>query len=682
MYARNIPRNGTPANVIYGTRDDSMLAPVLEPVVDNIHTPLVFGFAPMGEGNKAHLLQGETLFAMHGKEVVENGNKFSTFNTPFLKLFNEKANRVLFERLIPDDASTPTLRLFAEVFTKEIDAPKRDALNNIVRAGEGEPDPTVKIVATHVIYRVGQIGKDVPFGQAELMDGTNTNVDGTPSTVYPLYDIMGPYEGEYGRNFRFSFSCLNSKNSSEVDQDVLDRVGSRLFRLSIRKSSPVDAVGAILSNLEGGSGVTYSHARGAKDPSINRVYDYRYVISQGYIDKRPRQGIPAMPGPFKSFHVYEAFFNEMLTKLAEAEGVPAHTIDPFTALDIDGKAYTKIIVDKGEMGGEILNADHYQPLLGGSDGTMNNEVYDQLVRRAMDNFGSGPVPYLDMLRYPCSHLWDSGFTLETKQAMANFMGRRPNGTVVLVPFIYNKPSNDIETESSIVISLIQFLRAFPESTRYTTPALRGYIVGQDYLLNDKSYLDRVPLAYHLASMLCDYAGARSLRPEYRFFAGGKHTIIDTGYDVSLPWKPQATYEKDYENGLIYAIAYDDYRSFFPNLRSIYSKTNSVLVGMLPSLVIGDAVLVSQRVWADCTGAQTMTDNEYADYVSQEILNRTSDRYDTVKNIRPHAYFTAEDLAAGNQITIDIYIEFNTSKVIHKVSFIATRSPAGTTQSAV
>lgn len=676
MYARNITRNGTPANVIYGTKDDSLLDQVLVPVEENIHTPLIFGFAPKGKGNAANLLVGETLIKMHGSEVIQNGNKYSTFNTPYAKLFNEKVNTMLFHRLVPDDAKTPSLRYYIELFTKEIDVIKRDAAGNIVyKPGTTEPEIEGKVEALMGVWRVAEISEDEPFKKAEVMEGTNTNVDGTPGKLYPIYDVPGPYEGDYGRNFRFSLACLNVKSNTPVNAELVDRVGSRLFRITVREATEVNAVGNIIPTLKGGSGVTFSHVKNARDVETNTVYDYRHVIERGYINKRPQAGLPAFPGPFDGFHIYQDNLQEVLAAMGAKEGIAPEMVDPYTAMTVDGVKYTKVVIDNGPLGGEIMNEAHFQNLLGGADGTMSNDIYDTLVRREMERFGEGPVHYYDMLKYPCSYLWDSGFTLKTKEALANFMGRRPDCTVVNTPFIYNEESNTIEIESSMTLAIAGYLRAFPESVRYTTPAMRGYIVGQDYILNDESYLDRVPCSYHLASLLADYAGGTRLDPDFRFFDGGEYTVIDSGYDVSIPWKPNAVYENDYANGLVYAISYDDHRHFFPSLITIFNNKRSVLVGQLPALVCGDLIRVSQRTWAETTGNQTMTEAEYADHVAQKIVNKTSDKYDTVRDLRVHVYFTEEDRAAGNQCTIDIYVGFNTTKNIHKVSIIAQRGGA-------
>lgn len=673
MFARSVTRNGAPANVIYGTKDDSLLPLVLEPVAENVHVPLCFGFAPKGEGDKAHMLSGNTLIKMHGIEVIQNGNKYSTFNTPFVKLFNEKANTLMFHRLQPDDAETPTLRLYVETFTKEIDVPERDAQGNILyKPGTTEPLSMVKVEAVINIWRIAEIADDEPVGKAAVMDGTNTNVDGTKSKIYPIYDIPGPYFGEYARNFRFSFACLNSKSQTAVDKSLISRLGHRVFRMTVREATPSNAVGNIVTTLKGGSGVSYAHAHNLKDEQTNVVYDYRHAISRGYINKRPTAGMPAFAGPFKEFFCYEENLNTVINQIAAAEGIEPGMVDPFTCLDMDGVKYTRAIADAGDLGGEVLNEAHYYALMGGADGTMNNEVYDLLVRREMERFGDGPVKYLDMLRYPCSFLWDSGFTLETKEVLANFQARRPDCTTVSSTFVYNQPSNDIETETSMALAIAAFQRAYPESQRYSTPALRAYLVGQDYILNDESYLDRVPLIYHLASLLADYAGKPALDGDFRFFDGGEYTVINTGYDVSIPWKPNSVYENDYDNGLIYAISYDDHRHFFPALRSVYNIPRSVLVGMLPALVCGDLIKVSQRVWAETTGNQTMDEDEYADYVAQKIINKTTGKYDTVRDIRPVVYFTDEDRSAGNQCTIEIYVAFNTTKTLHKVTVVAQR----------
>lgn len=673
MYARNIPQNGTPANVIYGTKDDSLLDRVLTPVADNIHTPLIFGYAPKGKGNSANRLVGETLLKMHGSEVVQNGNKYSTFNTPFVKMFNEKVNTMLFHRLIPDDAETASLRYYAEAFTKEIDAVVRDEFGNIVYEDDNTtPKVNGKKTITMVVWRVAPFTKDLPFRQATKMSGTNKNVDGSDSVLFPIYDLPAPYEGDYCRKFRFSLACLNVKSQVPVNSDLIESVGSRLFRMSVREATETNLVGNYITTLKGGTGVTFSHVKNARDINTNTVYGYNYTVERAYINKRPQEGLPAFPGPMDAFHVYEANLNELLTLLGAAEGIDPLMVDPFTAMTVDAVPYNNVVVDNGPLGGEILNESHYHNMIGGSDGTMSNDLFDVLVRREMEAFGDREVKYYDMLRYPCSTLWDAGFSLKTKEAMAQFMGRRPDCGVFLSTFVYNQPQNTVEVESSMVLALAGYLRAFPESVRYSTDAMRGYIVGQDYLLNDESYLDRLPTLYHLASMLADYAGKPRLDPDFRFFDGGEYTVIDTGYDVSLPWKPNAVYENDYANGLIYAISYDDHRFFYPSLISIYNIKRSVLVGMLPTTVCGDLMRVSQRVWAETTGNQTMSEQEYCDYVAQKIINKTTDKYDTVKDIRVDVYMTEEDRSAGNQCTIDIYVGFNTTKNVHKVSIIAQR----------
>lgn len=670
MYASSIPANGTPANVIRGTKDESVLAPVIEPVESHIFEPLCFVFAPKGLGDAAHQLSGASLIKMHGSEVIENGNKYSTFNTPLVKLANELGLTIMVHRLEPDDSATSTLRLYSETFTKEIDVPQRDANGNLVYV-DGKL-VTAKETGLQVIWRIGKITEAEAFGAAKPLAGTNLDVDGNPSKIRPIYDVPGPYFGSYGDNFKLSFACLNSKSLTPVTAEYQTAVGSRLYRLSVREATPSNVVGNIVPTLSGSNGVTYSHAKRAKYTKTNTVYDYRYTVNQAYIDKKPAAGLPAFPGPFKQFYCYDDQFTALIEEIAAFAGVAPEFVDPFTALDLEGNPYDKVVVDSGALGGEVLNESHYHALAGGADGTMNNDVYDLLVRRELERFGSGPVHYRDMLKYPFSTFIDMGFSLETKEAMAKVMGIRPDCTVFNVPFIYNEAPNTIESESSLAVSIAGYLRAYPESQYYTTPAMRGYIVGQDYLLNDGSYLDRVPLVYHLVKLLGRYAGGTSMRSSYRFFDGGRQTIIDTGYDISLQNKENSQYEKDYANGLIYAIPFDDHRCFFPSLRSIYNDQRSVLVGMLPSLVCGDLIRVSQRVWARNTGNQTLGESEYCDVVAQDILNETNNRYDTVKKITPVVYATPADHAEGNQFTVDIYVEFNTTKTIHKVSIIAQR----------
>src|SRR5690606_18130902 len=115
---------------------------------------------------------------------------------------------------------------------------------------------------------------------------------------------------------------------------------------------------------------------------------------------------------------------------AIATDAPAdpYMVDIFGGYDLLGQPYDGLQVNPAtETGKVVFSASNIHYLQGGSDGTMNNDVYDELVRREMLLFpDGGKVRYDNELKYSLGCFWDSGFSFDTKAALVNFIGRSRN----------------------------------------------------------------------------------------------------------------------------------------------------------------------------------------------------------------------------------------------------------------
>lgn len=115
-------------------------------------------------------------------------------------------------------------------------------------------------------------------------------------------------------------------------------------------------------------------------------------------------------------------------------------------LNANGKPYKTLrLQDSYSFGGNTLGGTN--PIYGndGSDGLVydtagrpdhlaNLRLFDEEVRRQLDNFGDLDDPLLDIARYPITSLVDTGFSQETKDAMITAYNKRPDLYAILATF--------------------------------------------------------------------------------------------------------------------------------------------------------------------------------------------------------------------------------------------------------
>lgn len=670
--------NGSPQAALYGIDDQSVPPLVLAPVTTAIHTPIIFDFASKGPTDDAFAVSGDNLFKLYGKDVIDEKGPYATFNTPFLKMFNEQANTIMFQRVVNDDATSGSLRSYTEVVKTEVDEYERNP-DGSVKYSDGEPVVKGKMQGIKLIHRVGNFTADAGFKQAKPIEGSIIGTGDEKSTIYPMWDLPAPWIGASANNIGYRLSCLNKYTPTPVNSDMVDKTKSRMFELQFVERTVPGVSPSITRSLTGQTSVMFSFKEEAYYQPLRMDLGIDDVVMPSYRNLQPAAGLPPEYGPVEDFYVYR---NNLETILNEIKAVidptgekisDIYEIDFLSGLDLDGNPYNGLVIDDGELGGEIFSSSHEHYLSGGSDGTMGNDAYDLLVRKEMEAFGVGTVNYLNILKYPCSWLWDSGFSVDTKETLCNFMGRLKNTNVVLSTHVYNQGVNDQATEDALKIALSGMLRAHPESTKYGTGAVRGHVHGHSFKLNDSKYKEYVPATYALAKKTAKFAGAQDgkLKPEFKF-TRGELAIIDEGTDINLTYKPQSVYSSDWENGLINIRSYDQYRYFYPALYSVYQTDRSILKGFFNAMIAADLEMVATRVWAAMSGVSDMTNGQIIKAINQKITAAVAGKYAGIVTIVPEAYFSPEDLSNGFSVSINIYMYGNVPNTVHKYTIVAKR----------
>ncbi|EAA3131082.1 hypothetical protein DQ062_11365 [Salmonella enterica subsp. enterica serovar Havana] len=675
-----IPRNGAPLNNKQGWQDNSVPELVRTPTGDAIHKPLIFTFAARGVDNEAFPLTGDNALSLLGRNVFDLRGPYATFNTPYQAMFNANANECMYQRLIPEDAKTASVRVFADVLETKVPSYERDSNGIVQYDNSGKPKIKEQVDGLVIVFRSVVIDETTPaIGAGVVIEGTMTGEGGTKSKLYPLFDIAGPYAGADVNGFGFKLIPLSEKSSPALTSSYQNEVGGRVYTLQWFETLAGVTSPVVWKTLTGMSSINFSFKPDAYYQPMRTQLDFEVVVADAYRQTMPDIGELPDYGPFEQFYLYRENLETVLglAQAAITTDAPAdpYMVDIFGGYDLLGQPYDGLQVNPAtETGKVVFSASNIHYLQGGSDGTMNNDVYDELVRREMLLFpDGGKVRYDNELKYSLGCFWDSGFSFDTKAALVNFIGRSRNTFLTLATHVHNQGRNDEQTEESAKIALIELITAVPESAYYGTPAARGMVTGQSAFIKNSSYKKPVPMNYSLANFFSKYLGAADGRakPAYRF-SRGELTIIEDLTDLSMPWKGNEVYASDWDVSLITARSYDYYRLFIPAIQSIYSEDRSVLNNALFNFMMTYVYRVSDRVWADMSGEAAMTDDERAKMIENKIIERLEGRLDNVAVVTPKAYFTADDKSNGYSVTLDLIAEggvlltqFNTTIKVYR-----------------
>lgn len=661
-----IPRNSSPLNNKQGWQDNSVPELVRQAIGDPIHKPLIFTFGGRCVDNEAFPLSGDNLLSLIGRDVVDYRSKYATFNTPFLNMFNANGNEMMVQVVRPDDAKVAMQRMAAEVLLTDVEIYERNTDGSIKYDATGQAMVKETRPGMQIVFRVMEINDaNGLFKNGKQMQGTLTGTGGEKSMIIPLWDIKGPYASSDVNGFGYKLTVPTAKSSPALSAAYQQKVGGRVYTLQWFETLAGVSSPVIWKTLKGMTTLNFSFKPDAYYEPMATDLDFDSIVTPAWRNTIPEIGALPDYGPFEEFYVYHANLKALLEQVAGLiDNAPAdpYLIDIFNGLDLNGNPYDGLIVNPGTVTGKAtFSSQHVHYLSGGSDGTLNNDVFDELVRREMSLFPEdGKVRYDNELKYSLGCFWDAGFSFETKEVLCNFIGRSRNTFLGLCTHVYNEGRNDLQAEESAKVALMEMVSAVPESDKFGTPAARGLIMGQTGKIRNSSYKEAVPLIYSIANFFSKYMGAKDgyCKPEYRFNRGSK-TIIEDVTDVSMPWKGNEVYASDWDVSLISARSYDYYRVFIPAIQSIYPEERSVLNNALFNFLMTYVYRVTDRVWADTTGLSGMTRAEAAKDIENNIIARLANRLDGNANVIPTARFTDEDISNGNSVTVDLRCEGGT-----------------------
>lgn len=686
-----------PMTDFLGIKDGSIraLQPFATPVPS--HLPLIFTYAKKGD-DEMTLVNSVSAIKKYGDTIFDVRSKFATHQTVLAEIVNRAGNAIMFKRIIPADAPpAANVRICAEVVRTKVNPLKRDDTGNLLLSSTGQ---TQNADATVVGYQVKFVAEYIDttgnsaFGQGKVKTGTMTGTAGEESRRYPIFDFEVSSQGAWGNLQGIRMWSPNVNSAYPLNENAMRSQNAYpIFLAFIEKETP-DATGRFIYSDNGERFVQTTLNPEAYDANT----DMDYYIGT---DSLNRWAIPSEldtfkpVGPFSKLHVYQDNIDTLLAQFVEAEKAQLaaypnmnHDLDADRDDDMyrfnflggetsQGIQYLSYkIIDRTSVSSERLV--RFSPssnimATGGGDGTMSKEAFSAAVVEQMRAFRDKNSKYLDLIRYPISVFYDTGFNMAAKRAIADFLAIRKDVVLLECTSVEGEREPTAIEESSIATALRTHMQAHPESTYYGTEVVRGAVIAHTGRILNSRHRRRVPAIFDVAYKMARYMGASNGIWKSEFSPDVfPNNRVDTMGELSESYKPADVRNRDWKTGMCWADACDINDFYWPAFRTVYDNDTSILTSLLTAFGFAEMEKIGERVRVEFSGTTKLTNAQLAERIEKRFLELCSGRFDNRFDITPMVRFTRSDIARGYSWTLFVEVRANNMKTAQTLSFEALR----------
>jgi hypothetical protein len=683
--------NAAPMTIMQGTQDKSAKQLVAVAEALPTHLPKIYFYAKEGPTDP-QLVSGASRTMLYGADSFDMRLKWATHTTILSNIINGKANAQMAQRLVPADAAPPAkLRLMLDVLPVALPVYQRNADGSIKLDVNNNPlaaSPATTVQGFKCKWVSAVVGLQVDdFGIATQANGDLTDSSTqVQSTRYPILDLEVSNFGAYGNNVGLRMWAPTTNQSGIVlDERLVADQKVYPFRMACIRRDTENSTPGIVTTLATEQYVDVCF----KPNTIDLNTDKLLYVGDTFIAAYENKTDPLYPpvfGPFGKMHMYDANVTSLLNMFYAAEvAVPSDFTD-FTG-DLD-EEYRVNLISATTSGGVPYNAVRMVTdgadgvrltqttnlyARGGSDGTMSNALLDGLVADQLAGYIDDNSSLQDSALNPESIMYDSGFSLATKKAMAQFIGLRKDTSVVLACHTVGNTPLTASEESSLALVLRSRVQNYPESDEFGTPAMRAMIVGRSGKMTGVQFNGHLPLALEIASKAADYMGASNgvWKSAYNFDSAPASTV-SLFTDVNVTTTPAAVRNKDWAAGLNWVEQFDRRQLYFPALKTVFENDTSVLTSFFTMQAIVELEKVGERARRQFSGVTTLTNAQLIERLNEFVIANTVGRFDGRFVIRSNAHITVADLARGYSWTLAIQIYAPNMKTVGTLSIESYR----------
>ena len=683
--------NAAPLVIDRGTQDLSIRALPREPEAIPQHCPKFFLFAQKGP-TTPQLVSGAERINMFGEATFDIRSKFANHQTVFANLVNAEGNMAMYQRLVPSTAGPlANVTLWLDILPTTVDIYERNTDGSIKLNVSGQPTitgntPGYKVKWTKS-FRATQSAVD-DFGTATVKAGTQTDPDTlVQSQAYPIYEYLSANIGEYSNHCGFRMWPLDRRTQSGYPARLMTESRTFPFYFQAIRRTDANTSPKIVTSIFNDQNVMFTTKSGAIDPSTDQQVYMGDIIISSYNNLEDPRYSPVY-GDIQQLAIYQNNLDTVLGLIHAAEvshidgfsdittvTTDKYLINHLTFCTSEGIPYHGTVVVDGV---DTIRWSSYNNIYmeGGSDGTMTNTVFANLVSEYMERYIDRNDELQDLAYHVESIIYDSGFPLETKYDMCKFIGARHDTFVVLSTYQADEAVFSESQEQSIAVALRTRLQNFPESDYFGTGVMRGLIMGRSGKLRGSQYKNLLPISAELAIKSARYMGAGNGRWKNGFAfdnAANGGSIIDNMTDISIKWVPASVRNRAWDLGLNFVIRHDR-RSFqFAALKTVYAGSDtSVLNSYFTAMAICYLNKIVHAAWRQFTGTSGLTDSQLEERVNAYVSDRVKDCFDGRYVVVPDAFHTEYDALAGYRWSLVVRLYSPNMKTVQITNISAHR----------
>lgn len=690
--------NAAPLTILLGTQDISGRVVPREPEAIPTHCAKSFIYAKKGPSTP-QLVVGGSRTQMYHADSFDLRMKWANHATLFSNGINAEGNAHVIERLIPTDAGpAANLTLWVELVESEIDDYERNL------------DGSIKIVANAPVVKSGGpiVGHKMrwyvtraktaieaqSFGAQNETPGTvltgTIGVTPTVSRCIPIVDFKMSYIGEDGNNTGIRLWAPTTKTTGAYDKRLLTRDKVFPIRMGVIRRNEKTQIARFQETKFGEQTILTTF----KPNVISSITDEQLSFDDVFLNFYQNLTDPVLPplfGEFGETHTYDENIADLLTILYEKEkeyvddnrltAVPAIKTD-FPAVDgvVDedkwlfnfvsaqsSEAYPYHTLQMSALGTDTVRPTEFINIFagGGSDGTMNDQLFADLVAERMEvTYGDENSKIHNTAINVESIIYDSGFPLDTKYALTYILAHRKDTFCALGTHEVGGMRLTASQENSMAVALRTRLQLFPESEYFGTHVMRGLVMGRSGKIRNSQWKKDISPLYEVAVKSARYMGAGNGKWKPGFhFDGAPGSILTSMYDINVSYTSAATRNLDWDAGLNWVQDFDRRGHFFPALKTVFNDDTSVLNSYFTAMIIVEINKVCERAWRYYSGVSNLTDEQLAERVDRFIVENTRGRFDNRVIIEPTTYYTDADKARGYSWTTRVKLYANNMKTV-------------------
>lgn len=697
--------NGAPMTVLLGTQDKSIRAPAIEPEAIPTHLPKVYLYAAKGP-TTPQLVVGNGRNQMYGDDTFDLRKAYTTHQTVLSNVVNSYGNAQMIERVVPVDAGPKANFLLSlDVLKTNIKQYKRDAEGKYLLDAAGleipltDPDSPGTVLTAPgykvkwVVTSVGGSGSATDeelFGIAPTTPGDQ--VEGSvQSTRYPVLQFWANSQGSYFNDCGLRIWAPTENSSGGMKKELASINKAYPFRMAaIRRLSATTTP----KPVETEAGEPYFDFV-LKPNQINSATDARVSLQDIYLEKyQTTMDLRFSPkyADLNGMHIYQNNIDTVLAMFHAAERAALDANNEWDKTDfsqdavdeeylfnlISGVSTSSVPYFTYHVDSAAVNAVHLSESTnlfarGGSDGTMSNELFAELVSSAVSEYANPNSQLMNTAVNVESIVYDTGFPLETKYQLCKFVSERKDTAVILSTYAVGGSQLSASEDHSVAVALRTKLQNYVDSDYFGTPVFRGVIIGRNGILRNSQYKGRLPLTIELAAKAARMMGASngSWKSEF-LFDKEPENVITMFDDVNIVFTPAKQRNLDWDAGLNYPMSHTRKSLYFPALKTVYDNDTSVLNSFFTMMACVELQKVGERVHRAYSGVTSLSEAQLVDAVNRKVEELTVGRFAEMFKVVPDAYISQGDAQRGFSWTLPIKLYANNMKTVQVLSIQAYR----------